>query len=129
MKNLKLKREALKRRAFGHAWVFSNELELVDTSIPPGTICGLTYPDGRPAGVGFFNPKSLIAVRLLAQNTLELPEDFLKERLAAALAYREELGVDRACRLCFGATACRAWWWTATATPWWSRYFPPAWNC
>ncbi|MDD2804667.1 MAG: class I SAM-dependent rRNA methyltransferase [Elusimicrobiales bacterium] len=102
IKNLKLKREALKRRAFGHAWVFSNELELVDTSIPPGTVCGLTYPDGRPAGVGFFNPKSLIAVRLLVQNTNVLPGDFLKERLAAALKYREELGVDRACRLCFG---------------------------
>ncbi|MHB0995463.1 MAG: class I SAM-dependent rRNA methyltransferase [Elusimicrobiales bacterium] len=102
IKTLKLKREALRRRALGHAWVFSNELELVDTSIEPGTICALLYPDGKPAGVGFFNPKSLIALRLLVQNTLELPEDFLKERLAAALAYRETLGVDRACRLCFG---------------------------
>ena len=102
MKILKLRREATRRRASGHCWVFSNELELVDTSVPPGTICGLAYPDGRPAGVGFFNPKSLIAVRLLAQNTLELPKDFIKERLAAALAWRETLGVDRACRLCFG---------------------------
>ena len=99
---MKLKREALRRRALGHAWVFSNELETIDTAIAPGTICGLLYPDGKPAGIGFFNPKSLIAVRLLAQNTLELPEDFIKERLAAALAYRETLGVDRACRLCFG---------------------------
>ena len=99
---MKLKREALRRRALGHAWIFSNELEMVDTSIAPGTICGLLYPDGKPAGIGFFNPKSLIAVRLLAQNTLELPADFIKERLAAALAYREPLGVDRACRLCFG---------------------------
>jgi len=102
IKTLKLRREALRRRALGHVWVFSNELETVDTSIPPGTICGLLYPDGKPAGVGFFNPKSLIAVRLLVQNTLDLPEDFIKERLAAALAYRETLGVDRACRLCFG---------------------------
>ncbi len=99
---MKLKREALRRRALGHAWIFSNELEMVDTSIAPGTICGLLYPDGKPAGIGFFNPKSLIAVRLLAQNTLELPADFIKERLAAALAYRETLGVDRACRICFG---------------------------
>jgi 23S rRNA (cytosine1962-C5)-methyltransferase len=102
IKTLKLRREALKRRALGHAWVFSNELENVDTSIPPGTICGLLYPDGKPAGVGFFNPKSLISVRLLAQNTLTLPEDFIAERLEAALDYRRALGVETACRLCFG---------------------------
>lgn len=102
MKILKLKREALRRRAQGHAWVFSNELEHVDTSIPPGTICGLAYPDGRPAGAGFFNPRSLIALRLLAQDAAEPPRDWLKERLAAALRWRETLGVERACRLCFG---------------------------
>jgi 23S rRNA (cytosine1962-C5)-methyltransferase len=102
IKILKLRREAMKRRAFGHDWVFSNELEKVDTTIPPGTICGLVYPDGKPAGVGFFNPKSLISFRLLAQNTLALPEDFLAQRLAAALEYRRALGVERACRLCFG---------------------------
>ncbi len=102
IKTLKLKREAIKRRAFGHAWVFSNELEAVDTSIPPGTICGLLYPDGKPAGVGFFNPKSLIAIRLLVQNTMDLPENFVKTRLEAALEYRRTLGIERACRLCFG---------------------------
>jgi 23S rRNA (cytosine1962-C5)-methyltransferase len=102
LKIMKLRREAAKRRTPGRIWVFSNELETVDTSVPPGTICGLAYPDGKPAGVGFFNPKSLIAMRLLAQDTHQLPEGFIKERLAAALAYREELGVDRACRLSFG---------------------------
>ncbi|MDD5208396.1 MAG: class I SAM-dependent rRNA methyltransferase [Elusimicrobiales bacterium] len=102
MTNLTLRSGAVKRRAHGHLWVFSNELEVVDTTIPPGTICGLVYPTGKPAGVGFFNPKSLIAFRLLAQNTLDLPKDFLKDRLAAALDYRESLGVSRACRVCFG---------------------------
>jgi 23S rRNA (cytosine1962-C5)-methyltransferase len=102
LKTLTLKRDALKRRARGHLWVFSNELEKVDTTIPPGTICGLLYPDGKPAGVGFFNPKSLIALRLLAQNTHSLPEDFVKERLAAALEYRKILGIEQFCRLCFG---------------------------
>ncbi len=99
---MKLRREALKRRAFGHQWVFSNELEAIDKTIPPGTICGLLYPDGKPAGVGFFNPKSLIAMRLLAQNTGDLPENFISDRLAAALKYRTALGMERFCRLAFG---------------------------
>lgn len=97
LKIMKLRREAAKRRTPGRIWVFSNELETVDTSVPPGTICGLSYPDGKPAGVGFFNPKSLIAMRLLAQDTHQLPEGFIKERLAAALA------------------TARSWAWTAPA--------------
>ena len=101
-KILKLKTSAVKRRASGHLWVFSNELEKVDTTIPPGTICGLQYPTGNAAGVGFFNPKSLISFRLLAANTLTLPEDFIKTRLEQALEYRESLGISRNCRLCFG---------------------------
>ncbi|MCM2268286.1 MAG: class I SAM-dependent rRNA methyltransferase [Elusimicrobiales bacterium] len=102
IKTLKLKREAARRRAAGRLWVFSNELESVDTTIPPGTITSLLYPDGKPAGAGFFNPKSLISLRLLVQNTLVLPEDFVKDRLAAALRYRETLGMDRYGRICFG---------------------------
>ena len=96
LKTLTLKRDALKRRSRGHLWVFSNELEKIDTTIPPGTLCGLLYPDGKPAGVGFFNPKSLIAFRLLAQNTHSLPEDFVKQRLSAALDYRKILGIEQA---------------------------------
>ena len=92
IKTLQLKHTAIKRRASGHLWVFSNELEKVDTTIPPGTICSLLFPSGQPAGVGFFNPKSLIALRLLAQNTLKAPEHFVKDRLAAAL---RELPEDR----------------------------------
>jgi 23S rRNA (cytosine1962-C5)-methyltransferase len=102
LKSLKLRAGAEKRRAQGHLWVFSNELEVVDTSIPPGTIANLLYASGKPAGVGFFNPKSLIAMRMLVQNTLDLPAGFIKDRLAAALEYRCALGVDRACRVCFG---------------------------
>lgn len=102
MNILKLKPAAVRRRASAHPWIFSNELQTVDTSILPGTICGLAYPDGKPAGVGFFNPRSLISMRLLAGDTLQAPAGFVGGRLAAALRYREELGIDRACRLCFG---------------------------
>lgn len=99
---LKLRREAARRRAPGRLWVFSNELETVDTSIPPGTVCRLLFPDGKQAGTGFFNPKSLISMRLLAQGAAPLPADFVKLRLAEALRYRESLGMDRFGRLCFG---------------------------
>jgi 23S rRNA (cytosine1962-C5)-methyltransferase len=102
IKTFTLKPGAVRRRTSGHPWIFSNELESIDTSIPPGTICGLVCPDGKRAGAGFFNPKSLISMRLLVQHTLTVPENLLRDRLAAALKYREELGIDRFCRVCFG---------------------------
>jgi 23S rRNA (cytosine1962-C5)-methyltransferase len=99
---LKLNPAAAKRRSPDRLWVFSNELEKVDTSIPPGTICELHFPDGRKAGTGFFNPKSLISMRLLVQGAKPLPADFIKARLETALNYRETLGMDRYGRICFG---------------------------
>lgn len=82
--------------------MFSNELVTVDKTIEPGSICGVLYPDGKPAGAGFFNPRSLIAIRLLVNGTLELDGDFVYNRLKTALDYRKALGVERFCRLCYG---------------------------
>jgi len=82
--------------------VFSNELVAVDKTIEPGSICGVLYPDGKPAGVGFFNPRSLIAMRLLERGALELGGNFVSARLKKAMDYRKALGVERFCRLCYG---------------------------
>ncbi|HAF95310.1 MAG: hypothetical protein A2X34_03415 [Elusimicrobia bacterium GWC2_51_8] len=102
IKTLQLKPDGGKRIAGGHLWVFSNELVTVDKTIEPGSICGLLYPDGKPAGIGFFNPRSLIAMRLLKNGTLELNGDLVSDRLKAAMEYRKALGVERFCRLCYG---------------------------
>ena len=99
---LKLKRSAVRRRETGHPWIFSNELEHVDTSIPAGTICTVLYPDGKPAGTGFFNPCSLISVRLLTFGAALPGNNFIEERIAAALKYRKDMGLELYCRLCFG---------------------------
>ena len=102
MQNLQLKADGGKRIAGGHLWVFSNELVTVDKTIEPGSICGLLYSDGKPAGAGFFNPHSLIAMRLLVNGTLELKSDYVSDRLKTAINYRKALGVERFCRLCYG---------------------------
>jgi len=99
---LKLKKAALRRRATGHMWIFSNELENVDSSVPPGTICRVFTPDGGIAGEGFFNYRSLISVRLLTDGKVPPEENFLEKRLAAAAEYRKKLGIEYYCRLCFG---------------------------
>ncbi len=102
LKTLKLKFSGERRLQQGHPWIFSNELEKIDTAIPPGEICAVARNTGEPAGIGFFNPHCLIAVRLLKPGTLELEEDFVGGRLKRAMEYRKGLGIAESGRMFFG---------------------------
>ena len=98
---INLKKSALRRLENGHTWIFSNDLENVDTSIPAGTICRAIRPDGGTAGRGFFNPRSLIAIRLLQKGKNILSDNFIEERILAALEYRRSMEIEKYCRLVF----------------------------
>ena len=76
MIEIKLKAKEERRLLAGHYWVFSNEIDGLDTSIEPGTLVRVLAHDGTQAGIGCFNPHSLIAVRLLKKGEGDLPEDF-----------------------------------------------------
>lgn len=102
LKTLKLKFSGERRLNQGHPWIFSNELEKIDKTIPAGEICGVMLSSGAPAGIGFFNPHSLIAVRLLKAGTLELEPDFVLGRLKKAMEYRKSIGVTENGRMFFG---------------------------
>lgn len=87
----------------GHLWVFSNELAAVPKTVPPGSLAVLASSKGKTLGVGFFNPNSLIAFRLLAREPRPVDRDFFRDRLRGALERRKRwLGDARSFRLCFG---------------------------
>lgn len=87
----------------GHQWVFSNELAAVPKGVPPGTLAVLSSSRGKTMGVGFYNPNSLIAWRLLAREPRPVDRDFFKDRLQNALDRRRRwLGEARSFRLAFG---------------------------
>lgn len=102
IKTLKLKFSGGRRLNQGHPWIFSNELEKIDKTIPPGEICRVLFPSGQTAGTGFFNPHSLISVRLLKIGPDGLEADFVSARLKLAREYRRELGVTDSGRVFFG---------------------------
>lgn len=102
LKKLKLKFSGEKRIRGGHPWIFSNELENIDKTIPPGEICMALFNSGQPAGIGFFNPHSLIAMRLLNSGARELEDNFVGVRLKKAMEYRKSLGVIESGRMFFG---------------------------
>ncbi|MFA6583257.1 MAG: class I SAM-dependent methyltransferase, partial [Elusimicrobiaceae bacterium] len=86
----------------GHCWIFSNELERIDRNAEPGILCKVLNSSGRDMGTGYFNPHSLIAVRLLTRPGEALEDDFLASKLRAAYDYRVNLGYKKFCRVCYG---------------------------
>ena len=102
MQEIKLKAKEERRLQAGHWWVFSNEIDGLDTSIEPGTLVRVLTHEGKQAGIGCFNPHSLIAVRLLQKGEDPLSDNFVFEKLDEAYTRRKEIGVRKYGRMCYG---------------------------
>ena len=87
----------------GSPWIFSNEIRMDQAAkaLTPGAVVNVRGEDGREFGTGYFNPKSLIAVRLLAPECdAVIDAGFFRERLGRALALRQALYDKPFYRLC-----------------------------
>ncbi|HEX4178231.1 MAG TPA: class I SAM-dependent rRNA methyltransferase [Rhizomicrobium sp.] len=81
-----------RRARLGSPWIFSNEIRMDDAAkaITPGAVVNVRGEDGRAFGTGYFNPRSLIAVRLLAEECdVAIDADFFAARLKRAAALRD----------------------------------------
>lgn len=90
MTRITLHKNEDKRIKAGHPWVFSNEIrEVSDKTAAPGTAAELYDAGGGMIGCGHYNPRSLIAFRLLSRHREDLDTvEFYEQRMAAALAHR-----------------------------------------
>lgn len=105
MRTVRLVRGGERRAALGHLWIFSNEIEAFDRTIPPGEDVRVLDSRGRLVGAGTFNAASLIAVRLHARGQeLALDGDLLARRVRAAWQSRQAWLGDAAvaCRVVYG---------------------------
>ena len=90
---IQLRKNEDKRIKAGHLWVYSNE---IDTKVTPvkdllaGALCVVRDSRGKDLGVGYVNPHSLIAVRLLSRSSdATVSQRWLRKRLEQALQLRE----------------------------------------
>jgi 23S rRNA (cytosine1962-C5)-methyltransferase len=86
-------KEGRKARA-GAPWIFSNEIvmDAAAKALAPGTLINVKGDDGQDFGAGYFNAKSLIAVRLLSRvGGQAVDAAFFAARLSRALQLREAL--------------------------------------
>jgi 23S rRNA (cytosine1962-C5)-methyltransferase len=88
---VRLKRGHERRVRRGHPWVFSNELEYEASDHVPGDPVRVLDSKGRLVGIGYINPHSLIAVRLLRRDEGPIDVEFLSSRLRSAIDLRKRL--------------------------------------
>ncbi|HTX20269.1 MAG TPA: class I SAM-dependent rRNA methyltransferase [Candidatus Aquilonibacter sp.] len=73
----------------GHPWIYAGEILRVAQTPVDGELVQVKDHRQRFLGVGFFNSKSKIAVRLLSPERVEVNEQFFEERIRIALAVRQ----------------------------------------
>lgn len=103
---LYLRRGEDARLRAGHLWVFSNEVDVARsplTDFEPGEACAIVDHRGKPLGLGYVNPASLIAARLVVRGVAHpIDRSLFVHRLNVALALRERLYAEPFYRLVHG---------------------------
>jgi len=74
----------------GHPWIYHGEISRVTAPPADGDLVQVKDHRQRFLGVGFFNSKSKINVRVLSPERIEVNEAFFEERIRAALAVRQK---------------------------------------
>lgn len=92
---VKLKKKHEKRIKSGHLWIYSNEVERIDKTIPVGSLVDVVTSSGEYIGTGFFNPHKLITVRLLTRKEETINKEFFSKRIRKAKELRESYFIHR----------------------------------
>jgi 23S rRNA (cytosine1962-C5)-methyltransferase len=90
-KQIVLRKNEEHRILSGHQWVFSNEIKTIKGNPEAGDVVELLRYDEKFLGVGFFNPHSLIACRVLSEERETITFEFFERRISQALQLRKRL--------------------------------------
>ena len=73
----------------GHPWLYQGSVLRLTAPVADGDLVQVKDHRQRLLGVGFYNSKSKIIVRVIAPDRVEINAAFFEERIRAALAVRE----------------------------------------
>ena len=91
MKIITLKKNEEKRIKSGHQWIFSNEIKNILGKPQIGEIIECYDSSNNLIGIGFYNPHSLIAFRLISKKNEIVDTKFWQERIIKAYKLRQQL--------------------------------------
>lgn len=84
-----------KRLDYGHQWIFSNEVISSFSHYEKGELVRIHDHQGRFRAVGYINPNSLIAIRILSRQDEDINKHFIERKIDNALNYRHAVGVSK----------------------------------
>lgn len=103
---LRLKKNADRRLKAGHLWLYSNEIDTDATPLKdfePGGQAVIEAANGKPMGVAYVNPHSLICARIVSRDVdVRLDRSLLVHRFKQALSLRARLFAKPFYRLVHG---------------------------
>ena len=106
MQTLRLKPRCDRRIRQGHLWVYSNEVDVAHCPLrqhEAGEVALLEDSRGKPLGLAYVNPNTLICARILTRKpTQPIGGAWLQQRLRHALSLREQLFAQPFYRLVYG---------------------------
>ncbi len=71
-----------------HPWIFSGALDQIDDSFEPGDLVRVFSSEEKFLGIGYLNPHSQIAIRMLTFEEEAINESFFERRILKAAALR-----------------------------------------
>ena len=92
MPRVTVSRRGEDRARNGHPWIYRSDVEEADAAA--GDLVQVFGGRGRLVGHALFSDESEITLRMIAYGSASPPQTFIKDRLAAAIAFRESLGLD-----------------------------------
>lgn len=102
---LRLKKGGEKRPLSGHPWIYRTDVDVVRGPAEPGDIVAVETHRGRFLGLGYYNPRSAIAVRIVSRDPQErIDASFFARRIEEAFSFRLRLFKEEtnAFRVVFG---------------------------
>jgi 23S rRNA (cytosine1962-C5)-methyltransferase len=90
---VKISSRGAKRIKDGHVWVYRSDVAGAD-GVPPGAVVQVSDERGKFLGMAFYSSASQIAIRLISGEIVKDLNGMLRERVRAAIAYRERFVQD-----------------------------------
>ena len=92
MPRVTISRRGEERARRGHPWIYRSDVEQVDAAA--GDLVQVVGSRGRAIGHALFSDQSEITLRIIEHGAAPPPATFIRDRLAAAIAFRQTLALD-----------------------------------
>lgn len=90
---VRISRRGSNRLKKGHVWVYRSDI-ISASDIPPGALVRVSDERGKFLGTAFYSSSSQITIRLVSREPVEDLNALLRQRIAAAISYRERVVQD-----------------------------------